>query len=130
MTREELPATATPTFFADISTARLDPFDRALLYPEPCHLAILDDVYPMAVCAAGIAPGNGIMTHGAAASLQQPALDGKPRILKIERGDHLTHLILVEQFRIRAIQEHCITTPPVGIALRVAVTNLAPFTAA
>ena len=46
------------------------------------------------------------MAHGAAPPLVQPALDGKPRIVKIQKGKFAPQLLLIRQFRICTGQYH------------------------
>ena len=82
-------------------------------------LAILDDVDAAHVGAARIAPHHRVMPRGAAAPLQQPALDREARVVEIEERHHAPHLLAVEQLGIDAVQPHGVAAPRIGVALRV-----------
>ena len=87
-------------------------------------LAILDDVDPALIGAAGIAPGHGIMADGAAAALQEPALDRKAGILEIEERKHGFDRASIEQLGVDAMQPHGISAAAIGIALRIGMVEV------
>ena len=61
---------------ANVALRRLDARDFAGVGADARHLALLDDVHPHGRAGAGIAPGDGIVPRGAAASLPERAEDG------------------------------------------------------
>ena len=79
---------------ADHAARRDHGADFALLDLHAGDFTILDDVRAQGVSRARVAPGHGIMPHRAAAPLQQPALNRKPRAsVAIQDGDEFLHFI-------------------------------------
>ena len=64
------------------------------------------------------------MAHGAATSLVQPTLDGKPRIVKIQKGKFAPQLLLIGQFRICSGQHHRIGAAHKRVALWIRVKQI------
>jgi len=64
------------------------------------------------------------MARGAAAPLHQPAMDGKPRIVEIEKRHQRPHLFTPQEFRILARQPHGVAAPRKGIALPVGMIEI------
>ena len=100
------------------------PATRAVLDNETGDLAILHDVDAAVAGAARIAPGDGVVPRGAAALLQQAALNRKARIVEIEEWQHGANLLAIEQIGIDAVQSHRIAAPRVGVALAVGVIQV------
>ncbi len=82
-TRDEWPATATPTFFAPIvpRVVSTPTMRAARIADEAGQFAILDDVDAAIGRAARITPDHCVMPRGTAAALQQPAHDRKARMI-------------------------------------------------
>ncbi len=64
------------------------------------------------------------MAHRAAALLEQSAADGKARIVEIDEGDELAHLLAVEQIGVDAEEPHGVAAPGIGVALRVRMEDV------
>ncbi len=64
------------------------------------------------------------MPHGAAAALQQRALDGEARVVIVKVGNAPAELVTVQQLRINAVQAHGIAAAGIGVALRVRVEDV------
>ncbi len=109
---------------ADEALGGLDADGPAIVDADAGDLAILDDVDAAAVGAAGIAPGDGIMPHGAAAALQQAAHDREAAIVEIEEGQDAAHAVAVEQLGIDAVQPHGVAAAGSGIALRIGMEEI------
>ena len=95
-----------------------------VLLPQSGHFTVFDDVDAALVGGARIAPDHGVMARGAAARLQQAALNREARIVEIEIGRHAPHRVAVEQFGVHAMQAHCIAAPRKGVALAVGVVEV------
>jgi hypothetical protein len=104
---------------ADKAARCLDPHDAPLLDADAGHFAILDDIDATRVGATGIAPSHGVMTHCAAAPLQQSAANGEARIGEIGEVEHIADLLAAEQFGIDAGKTHGVAAPRIGIPLGV-----------
>ena len=124
-TRELLPATAMPTLLAPIGPRVVStPLTRPSSIADAGDLAVLDDVDAAIAGAAGKAPGHGVMPHRAAAGLQQPALDRKPRVVEIEERREPAHAFAIEQFGIDTVHSHRIATSRKGVALAVRMVEV------
>ena len=110
------PDRAARGFHADDGAARIA--------HEAGQFAILNDVDAAIGRAARITPDHCVVPRGAAAALQQPAHDRKPRMIIIEKGRQLAHRRAVEQLGIDAMQPHRIAAPGEGVALRVGVIEV------
>ena len=64
------------------------------------------------------------MTDGAAALLQQSALNGEAGIVEIEKRQHRLDRGAVQQVGIDAVQPHGIAAPCIGISLRIGVEEV------
>ena len=94
---------------ADRAAARDDADDAVALLQEPGHLAILDDVDAEPVGGMGEAPGDGVVARRAAARLEQPADDGKARVMgKVEAGAELGDFLRLQKLRVDAVQPHAV----------------------
>ena len=82
------------------------------------------DVDPSTIAAAGIAPSDRIVTHRAAALLEQSAAHGEARIVEIDERHEPTHLLAVEQLGVDAVQPHSVAAPRKSVALRVGVKHV------
>ncbi len=91
----------------------------AVLDVDAGDLALLDQINTALVRAARIAPCHRIMPRGAAAPVQQPAVDGKTAIVVIQIGQQFAQAVAAQEFRIVALVNHHIAAPGRGIALRV-----------
>ena len=107
-TSDVLPATATPTFGARIVPRLRDDADDAVaLLQEAGHLAVLDDVDAEPVGGVREAPGDGVVARGAGARLQQPADDGKARVVaEVEAGAELGDLLGHQKLGVDAVEPH------------------------
>src|SRR5690606_26694014 len=73
---------------ADLAARRGDADDLVAVPEETRHFAILDDVDSAPGSAARIAPGDRVVPGGAAARLDQRAMDRKTRIVRYVDGGH------------------------------------------
>ncbi len=104
----------------DRAAAGLHPDNRAAFALDPGHLAILDDVDAARIGAARIAPSDRVVPGGAAARLQQRAIDGKSRAgREIEIGHNGAHRFAVEQDGVDAVEAHGVAAPAMRIHLGV-----------
>ena len=111
-------------FGTDKPAFGFDAEDAAVLHAEPGDFTVLNDVDAEPVGAAGIAPSHRIMTHRAAAPLNQSALNREARIVIVEPGIHRSHRIAVKQFAIDAMQAHSVPAPRISIALGIGVIEI------
>ena len=95
--------------------------DLTILDVDAGHFALLDQIDPALVRTPRVAPCHGIMPCGAAAPMQQPAVDGETPVVVIQIGQQLAQGFAVQKFRIVALVDHRIAAPGSGIALRVGV---------
>ncbi len=79
---------------------------------------------PRSLGGPGIAPGHGVVAHGAAAPLQQAALDREARVVEVQERRHGAHCVAVEQLGIDAVQPHRVAAPGVGVALGVGMVEV------
>jgi hypothetical protein len=108
----------------DVALLRLDSEDAPLADAKTGRGAILDDVDAAAVSRAGVAPGDGIVAHRAAAGLKQAASDGEARIVEIDERHQRAHLLAIEQLGIDAVQPHGIAAPRIGVPLRIRMEHI------
>ena len=111
-------------FRADEAARGFDPEACAVLDAEAGDFAILDDVDAALVGGAGIAPGDGVMAHGAAAMLGEAALDRKAGIVDVEKRIACYDLRGGQKIGIGPVQHHGIAAPDEGVALRVGVDQV------
>ncbi len=104
---------------ADDSPRGLDPDDAIAIANEAGDLAILDDVDAAVAGATCVAPDHGIVPRRAAALLQQAALDRKPRVVEIEKLQHATDGVRIQQLGIGAGKPHGVAAPGERVALGV-----------
>ena len=109
---------------ADSPPRGLDPGDPVAVPQEAGDFAVLHDVDAEPVCRPGIAPDDRVVARGAAAALQQAALDREPRIVEIEERQHGPHLLPVEQLGIDAVKPHGVAAAGIGVTLRVGVVEV------
>ena len=100
------------------------PDRAAALDPDALDLAVLQHVDAAPVRRAGVAPGDRVVAHRAAATLQEPALDRKAGVVVVELGVQAPDRGLVEQFGIDAVHHHGIAAPRVGVALAIRVVEV------
>ena len=124
-TRDVLPAQARPTLLgADEAAGRVDPEHAAVLDPDAGDLAVLHDVDAARIGSAGVAPGDGIVPHRAAAPLQEPAMDREAGVVEIEHRHAGAHALAVEQFGVDAVDAHGVAAPGIGVALAVGMKQV------
>src|ERR1700677_1010362 len=87
---------------ADEAPCGLDADDAAVVRADSCDCATLDDVDTARIGAARIAPGDRIVTRGAAARLIEAAVDRKAGAVEVKEGHHLADRVAVEQFGVDA----------------------------
>ena len=109
---------------ADRTARGLDPDDACAFADEAGHFTVLDDVDAAIARGARVAPHDGIVPRGAAASLQKSAVDRKAGVLEVEKGQHAPHAARIEQFRIDAVHAHGVAAACVRIALRIRVIQV------
>ena len=109
---------------ADGPPRGLDADGAAALDLDAGDLAVLDDVDAERVGGAGVAPGDRVVAHRAAAPLQQPALDREARIVEVEHRRQPAHALGVEQLGIDAVEAHGVAAPGIGVALRVGMEEI------
>src|SRR5208282_4566867 len=87
-------------------------------------LAVLQDVNAAPVGGTGKTPDHGVVPRGAAAPLQQAALDREARVVEVEVGVHGAHLGGVEQLGIDPVQPHRVAAPRRRVARGVGVEQV------
>ena len=114
-----VPGDGDADFAAENSPPRgFDADGLALVHDKSGHFAVLNDVDAQGICGAGIAPGHGVMAHGAGPLLQDAAPDGPAGVLGIiEVGQQRHDLAAVQQFRVDAVEAHDVAAPGIGIEL-------------
>jgi hypothetical protein len=123
ITREELPATARRPCSRRCIPRGLHARDLAVLDPEAGDGAVLDDVHAAPVGAPGVAPGHGVVARGAAALLEEAALDGKRAWSKLRNG-YIRRTPRGRELGVGAVQDHGVAAPRVGVALGVGVEEV------
>jgi hypothetical protein len=96
----------------------------AIVDADAGDLAILHDVDTALIGSPRVAPGHGVVPHGAAAPLQQAALDREPRVVVVEVWRERANLLALEQFGVDAVHAHGIAAPRVGVTLGVGVIEV------
>ena len=91
---------------------------------NPRHLAVLDQVDPPRIGAAGEAPSDGVVPRRAAASVQQSPEDRKARVLEVQERPSRPHLVARQQLRIIPLQPHRVAPPCEGVELPVGMAEV------
>src|ERR1700719_713453 len=96
----------------------LDPRDASAVADDARNFAMLDDIDASLGRPARVAPGDGLVAHGAAARLQESTQRRVAAVVEVDERYERLHGLAPEAFRIHAEDAHLIGAAREQIALR------------